>query len=135
MSKSASSTFSDDDSATIKHDLTNDFEDKEDLSNTAGTVDIIQVPGPSNKGKQKVVAFDEYYQRCFIVEYLEPPTDVKIKTETPGVFNTKKVFNLETYNPTGVRRIVTAWEDHAGKLYRWFLWVKVYNYTIVLLYN
>ena len=118
MSKSASSTFFDDDSAIIKHDLTNDFEDKEDLSNTAGTVDIIQVPGPSNKGKQEVVAFDEYYQRCFIVEYLEPPTDVKIKTETPGVFNTKKVFNLETYNPTGV---VTAWEDHAGKLYRWFL--------------
>lgn len=121
MSKSASSTFSDDDSATFKHDLTNDFEDKDDHTNSAVTVDIIEVPGPSHKGKQKVLAFDEYYQRCFIVEYLEPPTDVKIKTETPGVYNTKRVFNLETYNPIGVRRIVTAWEDHAGKLYRWFL--------------
>lgn len=121
MSKSATSTFSDDESASVKHDLTGDFGDRDELTIPSGTVDIVEVSGPSHKGKHKFVAFDEYYQRCFIVEYLEPPTDAKIKTETPGVFNTKKVFNLETYNPIGVRRIVTAWEDHAVKLYRWFL--------------
>ena len=108
MSKSATSTFSDDDSASVKHDLTDDFEDKEDLTIPSGTVDIIEVPGPSHKGKQNFVAFDEYYQRCLIVEYLEPPTDATIKTETTGEFNTKIFFNLETYNPIGVRKIVTA---------------------------
>ena len=84
-------------------------------------IEVIDVASPSTKSKQKVIVFDENYSRCFIVEVLEPPTDAKIKTEMVGVFITKKVFYMETYDPLGTKRIVTAWEDHAIKLYRWFL--------------
>lgn len=121
MSQSASSTTFDDDNVIFKHDLTGDFEDKEGSSIQSDVVEVIDVASPSTKSKQKIIAFDEYYSRCFIVEFLEPPTDAKIKTETIGVFITKKVFNMETYDPLGTKRIVTAWEDHAVKLYRWFL--------------
>lgn len=115
------STQSPDKCDTHKHDLTDDFDDTATVCLPIDLVDVTEIPGPSSKVKGKVVPFDEYAYRCFIIEALEPPSDVKIKTETPGVFISKKVFNLETFDPLGTRRITTAWEDHAVKLYRWFL--------------
>lgn len=121
MSKSAVRTHDQNECGTFKHDRTGDFDDTETVCAPVDTVDVIEVVGPSTKGKQKVVPFDEYAQRCFIIEALELPSDAKIKTESPGVFISKKVFNLETYDPIGTKRITTVWEDNAVKSYRWFL--------------
>ena len=106
------STYAQDECDTFKHDLTGDFDDTETVCAPVDPVDVIEVAGPSTKGKQKVVRFDEYAHRCFIIEALEPPSDAKIKTESPGVFISKKLFNLETYDPIGTKRITTVWEDN-----------------------
>lgn len=102
-------------------DLTEDFGETNYSSDDTTAQEIVQISSPSASTKSKSIPFDEYASRCFIIERLDPISEPKTKTDVPGVTKSKKVFNVETFDPLGNKRIITVWEENALKTYQFFL--------------
>lgn len=123
MSKPAQTNSPAAEGAASKRDLSHLFDEDVEDNATCTSVEVIQQSGSSSRHKPKFVNFDEYAARCFTVHSLEPPVQVMVKGES------RKVFNLEMYDPMGNKRFLAVWSevgkegafDNAQNAYAFFL--------------